>query len=403
MKRRLLILTGLGLWAIPTWAALHFGLGSAVAKRSADLINQAGVITSNPSGDNVAPTLPACPDGAIYDTLPTDLSQIAAIDPLGHVAPPPHTFPSDHIYFYRTIPVVSTVPIYAPGTIHVTRVTSSEVLSANPVFTDYAIYFYACKDVKSYFAHVRTLSASLQSQVGAIDQNCMTYTTGGTFHSCEKDTNILAASGEILGYSAVSGAFDFGSYDYRIPPLPFIMPARHTADQLYAVCPVDYFTDGPKAAMQALLGRFDGGHPRVTPPICGKTMFDIAGTAKGDWYHPGSPDIPEDPHLSLIDNNASAPQQTISLGNSLLNQLPGIWTFNPASGGLINRDFSQVTEGAVYCYDSYFDPVGQPFAAPPIFLIQLVNATTLRIESQPVANCSAGSWTFGANAVDFQR
>ena len=55
--------------------------------------------------------------------------------------------------------------------------------------------------------------------------------------------------------------------------------------------------------MQAKLGRFDGGYMRTTPPICG-TIEQVCGRQRqsGIGTHPGSPDNPEDPHLSLIDN-----------------------------------------------------------------------------------------------------
>src|SRR5260370_36264111 len=105
--------------------------------------------------------------------------------------------------------------------------------------------------------------------------------------------------------------------------------------------------------MRGLLGVFDGGYGRGPPPLCGQILFDIAGTAKGDWYHPGSPDIPEDPHLSLIDNNVYAPQQTISIGNSLPNCAPNFHTFNAVSAGHVDRDLSQVTaDGTIYSYDT---------------------------------------------------
>ena len=202
---------------------------------------------------------------------------------------------------------------------------------------------------------------------------------------------------------AVGGVFDFGSYDYRRAPLAFVTPSRHIGDQPYTVCPIDYFSAGPKADMEALLGRFDGTFHRTTPPICGQIMYDIAGTAKGDWYYPGAPDVPEDPHLSLIDNNVSAPQETISIGDSLPNQSQAFYPFDPVSSGFVDRDFAQVTaDGHIYCYDTFHDP-GGAYSGAPIFIIQMPTPTTLKIEQQPAPDCSAGSWTFTSNAVTFQR
>src|SRR4029077_8126855 len=109
------------------------------------------------------------------------------------------------------------------------------------------------------------------------------------------------------------------------------------------------------------LGRFDGGYFRTTPPLCGTIEAGVANTAKGNWYHPGSPNNPEDPHLSLIDNNVYAPQQTISVGNSLPNGGSIWYIFSPVSAGFVDRDFSQViSDGNIYCYDSFYDPIGQP-------------------------------------------
>src|SRR5262245_5090385 len=141
---------------------------------------------------------------------------------------------------------------------------------------------------------------------------------GTTYHSCQAYTNITMESGDLIGHTATSLPFDFGSYDYRITPLSFISPARKYSDKMYTVCPIDYFTDSNKSAMQALLGQGSGAHFRVTPPICGGVNFDIAGTASGDWYQLGWADIPEDAHLALVVDNIFAPRQTISYGNNTL-------------------------------------------------------------------------------------
>ncbi len=396
-----LMATGL---AAPCGAGLRFGLGNAVAERGAEVINKAGAADpANAVGTNVAATLPVCSNGAIYGTLPTDLSQIISIVPLGNHSPPPHTFPSDHLYFYPSTTTVVTPPLYAPTTIHIIDIASTEYLNANPVYSDYAIYFYACRNVESYFSHVRTLSPALLAKVGSVDQNCYTYTTGATYRRCDKPTNIVIQEGELLGTAATSGAFDFGSYDDRITPLTFISPSRHYSQQALTVCPIDYFTSGPKASMEAKLGRFDGLQPRTVAPLCGGINFDVAGSASGNWYHVGSPDSPEDPHLSLSPDNVDPTRQVFSVGNSVSNLSAATYTFIPVSAGYVNRDFTQVqADGQIYCYDTFFDPVGQAnsFAT---FLIQLTSQTTLTFERQNPVACGAGPWAFTGNAVHYQR
>src|SRR6266403_114913 len=117
MKKHLLVLSLAVTWSgSPVMAGLRFGLGDAVAKRSAELINKAAASDpANATGQAVAATLPSCPSGPVYDTLPTDLSTIGGIDPLGHVQPSGHTFPSDHIYMYASTITIVTHAAYAPG------------------------------------------------------------------------------------------------------------------------------------------------------------------------------------------------------------------------------------------------------------------------------------------------
>jgi len=405
MKQRLFILTGLILWVLPARAALRFGLGDAVAKRSADLINQAGANTAV-VGDNVAATLPSCPSGAVLDSYPTEMAKIGGIDPLGHVQPTGHTFPSDHIYYYSSTNSVVTPSVFAPGSIHVTGISASTYLNAVPVFTDYSVTFYPCSNLRFYYGHVRTLSSPLVAQLSATTPYCSTYSTGGSnIQYCSYYTNFVMNSGDLIGAIQTNGSLDFGGSDDRTS-IFYVSPARRGPTQLDTICPIDYFTSSLKATMQAKLGRFDGGYQRVTPPICGTIAADVANTAKGYWYHPGSPDNPEDPHLSLIDNNVYAPQQTISVGNSLPNGGGQWYIFTTASSGVHPRDFSQVTaDGNIYCYDTFFDPLGQsiPLISAPIYILQMTSSTTLRFEKQTSVGCGAGPWAFSGNAVTFQR
>ena len=47
-----------------------------------------------------APKAPECGDGSttLFSEFPVDLDALNVVEPLGHVAPPGHTFPSDHIH-----------------------------------------------------------------------------------------------------------------------------------------------------------------------------------------------------------------------------------------------------------------------------------------------------------------
>src|SRR5262249_31073974 len=162
MRNRVVIVMGLLLAGIPARSAVRFGLGNAVAHRSADLVNKAGA-SQNVTGDNVAGTPASCPSGAIFDSQPIEMSMTGGIDPPGHVQPTGHTFPTDHIYYYSSTTTVYTPPVYAPGNIHITSIGSSSNLSASPVYTDYTITFYACQEFRVVYGHVKTLTPSLLS------------------------------------------------------------------------------------------------------------------------------------------------------------------------------------------------------------------------------------------------
>ena len=240
MTKRIIIVAGLVFASAPAWSALRLGLGNAVAKRSADLINKASAQAKSRSATASAATLPHCSSGALSDSLPIEMNKIGGIDPLGHVQPTGHTFPADHIYYYSSTTTVYSPAVYAPGNITVTSVASSSNLSATPVYTDYTLTFYACQEFRAVYGHVKTLDPSLFSQAGAMS-SCQTYVTGGnTFQLCTANTNFTMHSGDLDRQSRALQRTDFGASDDRVS-LSYVSPARRGPNQLHTVCPVDYF------------------------------------------------------------------------------------------------------------------------------------------------------------------
>ena len=59
--------------------------------------------------------LPACGTSSLLQVSPMGLGDLREIAPLGNLAPPSHTFPADHVYFYPTIG--AAVPVISPGAI----------------------------------------------------------------------------------------------------------------------------------------------------------------------------------------------------------------------------------------------------------------------------------------------
>jgi hypothetical protein len=405
----LLVLAG----QAPCHAGFRMGLGSAVAKQGGNLFKKAADSQSGALvGDNVAQTLPSCGATPPYNVSPVRVTDIQGIDPLGHVNPSGHTFPSDHIYFY-IVPSSGSAPtgprvvtnVLAPGSVHITNI-SFAYTNGDPSTTDYGLHFYACRELKSYFGHVSSLSPALLAALGSAKQSCQTYSTGGTtFYRCDADTNLAVSAGDLIGTAGgIRAALDFGAYDYRRTPIAFLSPSRHNFDQPFTVCPIDYFEAGLKATLQPHFGRWDGAVARTALPLCGQILYDVAGTALGDWYHIGSPDSPEDPHLSLIKDNVYDPRQDLSIGASVPGISPLFLPFDPLSSGTHNRNLAQVTsDGNTYCYDTFFDPIGQPASPGYSVLLTMPTATTIRVAAFNAASCGAGPWSISGAYGDFQR
>jgi len=407
--KRLLLAVSLLLISANGMAGVKFGLGKAAADRSSKLIDKAKKKDPDhaPDYNGAAAALPSCNStGLPLTVLPLDLTSVTAIYPLGNLAPSGHTFPSDHhnIYMNRTVPgdLASpplTVDILSPGNITITDLASTEYLSASPVFADYAIEFYPCRELRMVFGHVRTLSPALAAAAASLG-NCFTYTTGGAaVRRCDTSLTFHLAPGDQVG---TSPGVDLGAYDLRKTPLPFISPQRQGMYKLYAACPSDYFTPGMKAAMDAKTGRYDGLQWRTDLPVCGQIMYDIPNRAQGEWFKPGEPDIPEDPHLALVHNPVTYALEAISAGNSTPDLL-GVRYFVPAASGRVNRDFADVrSDGNVYCYDSFQDPQGGE-AGPFAIILDMPTDTTLRIEKYAPGVCGSPAWTMSGAAVTFQR
>ena len=115
------------------------------------------------SKDSTGPDLsglPACGAATRFTVSPLQLPDIREIAPLGNLAPPGHTFPTDHMYFY---PLIGPgVPIASPGQIRVTQVTlQKRTGNGQPEFDDYGLDFYPCPSEHFYFAHVSAIDPSL--------------------------------------------------------------------------------------------------------------------------------------------------------------------------------------------------------------------------------------------------
>jgi len=264
--------------------------GKRVANAAPDLIEKAAASDPvNATGDSVSPRFRAAPRG------PVQHPAYRFEAPLGGSTPSASTtlgayLSHDHIYFYASTMTAVTHVAYAPGDIHITDIASTEYWTRSP-FSRLCRILLGCRSSKCILLSVRTLSSYVQSQLGNPHKTVSHIRRAArAFGRCDKQRQYCDQGGRCDRLWGGVGRIRFWRDRLRFHSAGVCQSgAAHQHEQYYTVCPIDYFTPGPKAAMEALLGRFDGGFRRTTPPICGQYNQDVAGSARGFWYHPGSP------------------------------------------------------------------------------------------------------------------
>ncbi|HEY5544668.1 MAG TPA: hypothetical protein VIK50_01325 [Gemmatimonadaceae bacterium] len=354
-------------------------------------------------GGNGGPTGLGPPGGLANCSAPQFLTtslvlfeNIRFISPLGNLNPPPHTFPTDHLYFYMA---VATAAIVAPGDIVVTEVlVQHRTGGGQPDLDDYSVTFFPCADVMIQLGHVARLGTQFSAKVGALDGECAApYPTGGfTYQQCRKSVNVSMAAGEAIGVTG--GTLDVFARDRRVN-VSWANPAR-LSDAVgdfgdrHVACAIDYFVAPIGDQLRSKLGT--QGAVRRTPPVCGDVAQDVVNTAAGRWFQPGSPTYPEDPHLALAHDNVVPSLGVFSVGTSIPSLPANVYTFPPVPIGRTNLDFRYVaTVGEIICYT---------VSRNQRVLLQLVSAVRLKVEGIGPGACGdPGTWAFSAGAVEFER
>src|SRR2546429_911441 len=326
------------------------------------------------------------------DTIPTDLTQIDQIIPLGQVNVPDHTLPTDHMYFsLKHVTSSDTVKptIVSPGKIVVTQILNSgESKNGVQLTNDYAIDFSACQGVSFRFGHVETLTGQLADAVkgNSWDKPCEEHTPAAgekTFY-CTKSTDIVLNSGEAIGTVGGHniGAFDLNANSNSVKD-NFINPNRYPVTN--ATCGLDYFNSTARATLLAKV-------MRTVEPRCGEVAQDKSGTAQGAWF--ATQDTQQsmsdwNSHFSLIHHDIDPTLGLIGVGGKISS--PMVLLFIPTHSGIVNREPSEITPSStVYCYFSNSTKYGTSSPATGSTVLQLVDDKTMKIEHQD-RSCSSSS------------
>jgi len=345
----------------------------------------------------------------LFTVAPMAVEGYFQIDPLGATNPSAHTFPTVHTYMMLT-DKTNAVTVYAPGDIRITSVSQVRNITGGSI--DHVIAFTPCTEVTGYFDHVTTLEANFQSLIGSFD-NCRRYFAGDDeYEYCSKTVTLNVTAGSILGYAggngALSAALDFGLRDNRTMPIAYLSPGRLVAtDQLYVVCPYDYYKEG--VIFEQLQEKLK--ESRKTSPICGTVAYDLIDTLQGLWYLKDSTGFGEEQHIALVPSNTQ-PLETgvLSIGNSSLGT--DAYYFDFSESAQVNSLFIAVTaDNKIYCWDNLRNRAtslasGSSQSLSGYIFAKMNDSRSLiieRINSSGSCPNNPDTLSFSSNAIVFER
>jgi len=367
----------------------------------------AGKTGNNQQRQQVGPrtdlgNIPPCgQEKEIFTQTPIKFDKLWYIRPLGFIGQAPeHIAPTDHIYLYPYgtqggAPIETD--IYSPGDMWITTIDEGTLeVSSGEVAPDYSLYFSPCSDIEGYFLHLSTISNKLKSELKPPFVYCEEQELGRfKTQSCRKNVNIKVSAGELLGTATKDLiGMDFTLSDYREKELDYANPDRWRKYEKHLVCPLDYFEGNLKAKLKSLLG--ERSDKRTIAPVCGEVDQDIKGTAQGTWFSSNPKNRVIRPEFSLIHDNIDPTIGAIAIG-ILDNLEPAVYFFTPTNSGLVNRDFKDIKDKQIYCFDKLLDqdnPDINKKPSPISILVQLINPTTLKVGENNNITCDNGPWTF---------
>lgn len=312
-----------------------------------------------------------------------ELADISSITPLGNIAPPGHTIPTEHVYINvaRQADGVATIPISAPGDIWITHISGGPGPSGSR--SDYSVHFAICEDVFGYFDHIVDASALLLEMIAG--SGCPTGAQAGS-RDCTVEVLEAVPAGAALGTVRATGNFDLGIWDMT-KQRTIANLDRFPGRSRYIQCPLDYFDAPLSEQLFDLLERYDD-----TP--CGTVSYDITGTLQGNWFAGGVEFADESRAVFFGDDNVDPERGVVSVGGVV--SQPGYMQLTQQTTGSTNRRFDQVTaDGQVYCYERDGTGRAEQYSSPGKLLsghllVQMTSESEARFEHQD-GDCGSGS------------
>ena len=302
------------------------------------------------------------PNGrAEFTVLPVALT--GTIEPLGHLSPPGHTIPTDHVYFYGWNAYTGGGPgqdtvkrtVYAP--------TSGTVeFMLQPVGTDWKISFRVTKDFSYYLDHVLLKPGGFK--VGDI-----------------------VSAGDVIGIVNAPAALDLGAFDTSLPPLPgFANPKRYVPQTLYAVNPFKYFVEPLRSQLYAMQYRAPNAprDPRID--------MDISGRLVGNWYEESVPNTSDGSSgpigwpktLAFVYDNYDPTLPRIAIGGTISDVFTGTIPDNAPRFENVSVASGKVTYSVRYTMSTQFQW--------GLMIVQMLADDRIRVQVFQDASSSSGEF-----------
>jgi len=340
-------------------------------------------------GIDVVNSLPDCTESEIFSYRPIAEDSYTNIMPLGHLNPPSHTIPTDHIYLVlnRDGSKSAVTDVFSPGEITIYEIKKAQFFdnNGNVMDEDYGVYFSPCKQIRAWYGHI-IISDAIKTELDKYE--CMEMGSPPGTKQCNYIINYKVKVGEYMGITGGgnSACLDLGVYDSRSNLNGFANRDRYSNEYLQTKCPIDYFTDELKTKMAERFGWEN--ERRTVEPICGNLMQDVPGTIQGVWFDGPISNLNlenEGKVISVVHDNMLGIKGKLVIGGQISE--PGVIEFNPTHSGTKNREPNEVkSDEKIYCYQNdnlenkYMPLLGK-------VILQLVDVNTLKIEYQD-GNCN---------------
>ena len=112
--------------------------------------------------------------------------------------------------------------------------------------------------------------------------------------------------------------------------------------------------------------------------------------------------------VGLAHDYVNPDEPVMSLGSSVKGAKQGLYSYIPATQGVVNRDFKEIqADGRVYCIEN-FKPGqttgGLPLTTPvSVLLLSMPDYSSLKLEMVNVSSCAASNFKLSSAATLFVR